>query len=113
MVLITARHANHVTYRPVSPALTAGRPGAGGLSGVGVGAPHPAAPLRRPLILVQTAPSAVLFGPAHRGPEALGPDRAGLAELLRLALTDVAFWLPFSVRAEKQHNLLATAGGAG
>src|SRR5580704_11979377 len=74
-----------------------------------VGAAHAAAALGGPLVLVEAAPGAVLLRPAERVVQALGPDRAGGADRLGLALADVPLRLALAVRAEEEHDITAAA----
>src|SRR5450631_2538392 len=76
-----------------------------------VGAAHPAAALRGPLVLVQPAPGAVLFRPAQRVAQTLRPHRAGGADGLSLTLADFPFWLTLAVRTKKQHDITTAARG--
>src|SRR5215831_3887720 len=85
------------------------RPPSNGLSGVG--AAHPAAPFRGPLLLVQATPGAVLFWAGNGVGEAFRLHRARGTHGLRLALAHFALWLPLAVRAEEEHDVLASARG--
>src|SRR6266566_9245992 len=75
----------------------------------GVGAAHPAAPFRGPLLLIQATPGAVLFRPGNGVGEAFGPHRARGAHGLRLALAHFALWLPLAIGTEEEHDILASA----
>src|SRR5215831_4726416 len=77
----------------------------------GVGAAHPAAPFRGPLLLIQAAPGAVLFWAGNGVGEAFRLHRARGTHGLRLALAHFALWLPLAVRAEEEHDVLASARG--
>jgi hypothetical protein len=76
-----------------------------------VGPAHTAAALRGPLFLVQATPGAILFRPGNGVVEAFRPNRAGSADHLGLTLTDLALWLPLTIGAEEEHDLLASARG--
>src|SRR6516225_10008327 len=99
------------------PRLTSGprRMAAGGIDHLewlsGVGAAHPAAPFRGPLLFIQAAPGAVLFRPGNGVGEAFRLHRARGADGLRLALAHFALRLPLPVRAEEEHDVLASARG--
>src|SRR6201995_3333117 len=73
-----------------------------------VGAAHPAAALGGALVLVQATPGAVLFRPGNRVVEAVKTHGAASADLLGLALPDIPLWLPLTVWAEEEHQILAT-----
>jgi putative phosphoribosyl transferase len=77
-----------------------------------VGAAHPATALRRALVLVQAAPSAVLLGTGDGVVETLKPNRAARADGLGLALPYLPLWLPLAVWAEEEHQILATTRGS-
>jgi len=77
----------------------------------GVGAAHPAAPFGGPLLLVQAAPSAVLFWPGNGISEAFRAHWACGANHLRLAFPHLTLGLTLSVRPEEEHDVLASARG--
>src|SRR5256885_13790167 len=88
-----------------------GRPlpaGASSSSG-GVGPAHAAPALRGALVLVQTAPRAVLLGPGDGVVKAVGPHGAAHADLLGLTLTDLTLGLALTVRAEEEHEVFPPA----
>src|SRR5215469_9477403 len=74
-----------------------------------VGPAHAATALGRALVLVQAAPGAVLLRPAHGVGQALGANRAAVADRLRLALACLALRLPLPIGAEEEHDITATA----
>src|SRR5215475_6805520 len=73
---------------------------------------HPAAALRCALVLVETAPGAVLLGPGNGIGQAFRPDRARGTDALGLALADLALGLALAVGAEEENDLLAAARGS-
>src|SRR6185437_13379712 len=77
----------------------------------GVGAAHPAAALRGPLVLVQATPGAVLLRPGNGVVQALVTHRAAGTQGLGLPLADVPLRLPFTIWAEEKHDIRAAARG--
>src|SRR5216684_3084249 len=94
-----------------APAMAASSIGRLGMRLGGVGAAHPAAPFRGPLLLIQPTPGAVLFRPGYGVGEAFRANRASGAHGLRLALAHLALRLALSIRPEEEHDILASARG--
>src|SRR5215472_15109745 len=79
--------------------------------GGSVRAPHPPAALSGALVLVQAAPGAVFFRPAHRISQALDPDRARRTQRLRLAFANIALGLSLAIWPEEQDDIGTAARG--
>src|ERR1700722_8103669 len=77
----------------------------------GVGAAHPTTALSGALVLIQATPGAVLLWTGDGVVKAVEAYRAARADLLGLALPDVPLWLPLTVWAEEEHQILATTRG--
>src|SRR5262249_570016 len=92
--------------RRISARTTGHRTGLGG-----VGTPDAAAPFRGPLFLGQGTRGAVLLRAGKGVVGAFRLHRARGADDLRLAFARLALWLPFSIGAEKEHDILASARG--